>query len=184
MSARYVIERWPLGWLLCGTSGYAGVPTDALSECEKLFPKNADIVLGIPHHFHAIGKREVALCVATPADTKKWCAQIEQSIAHLPPQERWWKGLDVGMSSAAIFAVFCEVPFRFYAKEMSKSAVPRDAHDFRRCSQLLELFPEWRANLNKVSEAYTETKWPAVVARWNEFTNTPTTALSQILACI
>lgn len=164
---RYTIERWPRGWLICGPGGT--VPMTALSESQKLFPKTAIMDLGIPHHFKASGRHEVVMCIVDAgAEHNAWRTEIAASLAHLPAQERWWKGLDVGQSAAAIFAVFCEERLRSPAAELGRGAVPQDADDFGRCSRLLKLFPEWKERLAHVSIGYPNTKWPAIIARWDE----------------
>jgi hypothetical protein len=180
MKPRYTIEVWPHGWLICGPGG--AVPLTALGESSKLFPKTAVLATGIPHHFRASGRPDVVLCVASLAELRKWSAQIEASIAFLPPEERWWKGLDVGSSSAAVFAVFCHEQFRSAAQETGRGAVPRDADDFGRCARLLTLFPQWRENLSRVAAAYPETKWPALVARWSELEAATPTDRTAILS--
>lgn len=184
MKPRFTIEFWPHGWLVCGAVGQPAVPLTALSECEKLFPKTAIMDMGIPHHFHACGRREVVMCVASEKEALIWRTDIKLAISSLPPQERWWKGLDVGTSSAALFSVFCERQFKFHAEEMGQRNVPHDADDFGRCFRLIELFPEWRAQLNRVAEAYPETKWPAIVARWTEIANSPASEATKILSSL
>lgn len=171
MKPDYTIERWRYGWVFCGGSETRGIPSTAFSETKGLFTKGTIIDPGIAHHLRACGKTNAVMCVATKADSEKWRAEITDSIKQLPAQERWWKGLDVGMSSAAIFAVFCEDRFKFEANEARSGApsgaLPRDADDFGRCQRLLVLFPEWRAQLSKVVDAYPETKWREVITRWD-----------------
>lgn len=182
MKPRYTIERWPHGWLLCGPDGHSGIPANALSECQGLFPKKAVMNAAIPHHLRAHGNRNVVFCVGVASELALWSSEIAFAIRGLPAQERWWKGLDVGMSSAAIFAVFCEPQFQFEAKEMSRGAIPRDADDFGRCCRLLDAFPEWRPQLNRVAEAYPETKWKTIVDRWDEIANAPASDATTILS--
>ena len=45
------------------------------------------------------------LRVGTDAEIGVWRTEIHHAIASLPSEERWWKGLDVGLSSAAVFAL-------------------------------------------------------------------------------
>jgi hypothetical protein len=182
MKPRYTIEQWPHGWLVCGVDGRGAVPLQALSESAGLFPADAVMDLGIPHHFHASGRSEVVCCVAMAPEAVKWRAEIEASVAGLPPEERWWNGIDVGASSAAVFAVFCKEKFRFAAQEMSRGAVPRDADDFERCSRLLGLFPKWRAELERVANAYPDGAWPKIVSKWDELEQASATRQSEILS--
>src|SRR6266702_3517315 len=44
--------------------------------------------------------------------------------------------------------------------------VPHDPADFGRCHRLLQLMPEWRAQLHKVAEVFP--KWKPLVDAWNE----------------
>lgn len=164
---RYIIERWPLGWVYCSPLGESGIPMDALMDTKKLFTKNSVMDSGILHHLRASGKNEAVVCIATLTDSKKWRAMILDSISGLPAEERWWKGLDVGTSSAAIFAIFNE-EFRREAEEFSRKSAPCDSADFGRCKRLLDLFPVWRNLLDAVAQAYPGTNWPAIIARWDE----------------
>lgn len=167
MKPRYSVERWPHGWLICGAPGTTGVPMEGLGEISRLFPKSAIMDSGIPHHFHAIERPEVVFCVALPADAAKWRVEIDKEIASLPPQARWWRGLDVGMSAAALFGVFCDPEFRHYACAMGNGSVPRDAADLGRCLRLLKLFPAWRQDMQRVAAAYPDTRWPELVEKWS-----------------
>lgn len=166
-SSNYVIECWPHGWLICAPEGQRSIPCTALAECSKLFPKKAVMANCIAHHFNTVGHRNVVVAVATPLKLGVWRTEINHAIAELPPEERWWKGLDVGTSSAAIFAVFSSC-FSFEAYDFARVSVPCDADDFGRCTRLLALFPKWREELHRVADAYPETKWPILVARWAE----------------
>jgi hypothetical protein len=181
MKPRYIVERWPRGWLICGPGGT--VPFSALSEVQKLFPKTAVMDLGIPHHFKASGRSDVVMCVVDAgAERNAWRTEILASLAGLPADERWWRGLDVGSSSAAVFAALVERPhLRLAASEFAKGAAPADADDFGRCERLLKLFPQWRARLPEVAAAYPETKWPSIVARWDELEAAPVGARSKLL---
>ena len=154
---RYIIERWPLGWILCSGPCDHGIPINAFAETEKLFSKRDVMDPAIVHHLRAIGKLEARVCITSIEDSKKWHAEITASISALPLEERWWKGLDVGTSSASIFSVFSQ-SFQRDAEELSRKSRPHDASDFGRCKRLLDLFPEWKANLGKVAEKYADTK--------------------------
>jgi hypothetical protein len=185
MKPHYIIQRWPLGWVLCPPSiDIRGIPMDALNECLKLFPKNSVIETGICHHLRETSTPEAVICIATPANAKKWREHILKAIAGLPPQDRWWKGLDVGCSSAAIFAVLGDLRFTAPATRMSRQSVPSDAADFGRCSRLIQLFPEWKAQLQQVAEAYPTTRWPAIVARWDELEAATPEEQSRILSTL
>lgn len=168
---RYIIEVHEIGWLLCTLPGRTGLPMTALSECLKLFPKNAVMVTGVPHHFHATGRPEVIIAVASPANAKRWEEEIEAELAAstIKPELRWWRGTKVGRSSAAIFAALADRAFGYLnVREFSGVATPQDAGDFGRCLHLLSVMPEWRDRLPEVATAYPGTKWPAIIDRWAE----------------
>lgn len=184
MNPSYIIERHKHGWLICKPPRVGGVPLTALSECESLFPKGAVIDIAIPHHYIASGKADVVFCIVTPPDRMLWRKEIEAAIAGFDPESRWWAGLDVGTSSASIFAVFCGEGLRWAADNYGKRSVPADADDFGRCSRLLAQFPEWKANLNRVAEAYSDTTWPAIIARWEELEAAPNEKKTEILRSI
>lgn len=75
----------------------------------------------------------------------------------------WWRNRgEHGTSSETIYSAFTgtgRYALRF-------PAVPRDPDDFRRCKQLLDLLPEWRANLGKVSARYPF--FAPMIEKWDE----------------
>ena len=168
----YTIERHSHGWLICGTLVKSGIPMNALSECFslKLFPKSAGVWPGIGHHYNVQStEKNVCLAVASLTGVKAWEKEIAESLFErgLDPQTQWWEGTDVGLSSAAMFGVLGNV-CAAASLEYSDKATPRDADDFGRCKRLLDKFPEWKARLGEVAVAYPDTKWPAIVSRWDE----------------
>lgn len=177
---RYTIEVWPHGWTL---SGQNGIPASALGDCIKLFPKSAVIDNGIASHLRRTGHPNVVMTIGIPNELKLWRAEIVASLADMPKLTQWWLGVDVGLSSAAIFAVFSSL-HQSDAANFSNGAVPLDSADFGRCMRLIEKFPEWRDHLNKVADAYPETKWPSIVARWDELEKLDAPAVTKILASI
>lgn len=182
MKPTYIIERWPYGWVLCGPSAMAaGIPADALKECMPLFGKNDGIDAGITHHLRQSGRTTAVMCIVSPANGRHWRREITESLAGLPPQERWWKGVDVGKSSAAMFAALCDSRWFYAADNFGESCTPQDAGDFGRCKRLLDAIPEWRPLLSKVAEKYPETKWPAIIARWAELEAATPETQTQIL---
>ncbi len=170
MKPLYAIERWTHGWLLCKTPGSGGIPINALSECLGLFPENTFLQMGIPHHLQVTGKSpSVMMCIATKKDGEAWRAEIERKIAHLPMPVRWWMGLDVGESSTVIYSALSNTPDLLSVfHNRYNDAVPQDADDFGRCVRLLEAMPEWKARLPEVAAAWPKTKWPQIIARWDE----------------
>lgn len=185
MSAEYEIERHPHGWLLCAPPGQRGIRADAFVESAALFPKKAIINPGIAHHFNASGYgKHVIFAVATQVESDAWEKEIAYQLDPLSPQVRWWRGTDVGQSSAALFHVFCDESLKWCSNEMGCSATPSDADDFGRCHRLLVLFPEWRSRLVEVAMKYPNTAWPKIVARWSELETAHEAALPEVVRVI
>lgn len=162
----YILESWPHGWLLCAATQGGGVPMEAINTLTRVAGK-AGIYPGIAHHYKT-SRRQTILCAATAAGAKLWMEDIEKSLEGLSPQMKWWRGMDVGLSSAAIFAVLCEGEMKFCgAADMGQGNTPRDADDFGRCLRLVETMG-WRERLAEVATAYPETDWPKIIGRWDE----------------
>jgi hypothetical protein len=86
---------------------------------------------------------------------------------YVPPVPKtvrdWRKGRDTGVSSQTIYGVFMGEG----GPEHGPS-VPHDPDDFGRCYRLLQLAPDWRKNLSKVSDKYPE--WEPLVQEWESLT--------------
>jgi len=179
---RYTIERWPHGWTMSAVPGTPGIPLDALNECLGLFGKKADIDIGLTTALLRNGHPSVVFAIGTPAGLSAWRAEITASLAHLAPEARWWRGVDTGKSSAAIFAAFAENPhLSDDACRHSQGATPADAADFGRCKRLLDLFPAWRARLPELAALYPGTAWPRLVPIWPQLEAAATSAEIQTL---
>ncbi len=188
MNPRYILERWPHGWIISGAET-AGVPIDVLTECKRIFKKGALMDMGLGHHYKVTGRPYVVFVITeTEKDAKAWRAHVDASIASLPPQERWWKGMDVGTSSAAIFAALCDRSFpglKFQAEETARGgSTPADGGDFGRCFRLLQAIPGWKDRLPEVAAAYPATRWPAIIARWDEIAAADDLTKHKILSSI
>lgn len=169
MSAEYIVERHPLGWLLCAPPGQDGIPLAAFAECRPLFKKGSMMSPGIAHHFNASRRnKRVVMAVVTPGDSEDWEKEIAAELEGRDPQDRWWLGTDVGRSSAALFHVLCHERLKWETDNFGQKAAPQDADDFGRCKRLLGAIPEWRGRLNEVAVNYAGTAWPEIVARWDE----------------
>jgi len=75
----------------------------------------------------------------------------------------WIRTGERGSSSETIFEVMAEHALQ---SEDRQGFTPRDPADFRRCYQLLEVIPEWKADLQKVANCYLE--WQPLVDNWPE----------------
>lgn len=73
----------------------------------------------------------------------------------------WWRNSgDTGISSLTIYGVFAGEPYK-------NPDVPHDPSDFGRCRRLLDLIPEWHADIGKVASVY---PWYLPFTdRWSEF---------------
>ena len=80
--------------------------------------------------------------------------------APIAKRAEWWrKRGDVGTSSLTIWSVF--------TGSLSAVGYPNDPDDFRRCKLLLDLIPEWRQDMGKITDRF---PWYApFVDRWAEF---------------
>lgn len=185
MPPSYVVERWPLGWLIRSAPGVHGVPVSAFTETRGLFPGNSIMDGGIAHHLRTTGQAgNAVMCIATPEDSRRWRREITEWLAvnESSAERRWWCGVDVGTSSAAMFAVLVDGPLLAAAAcEFGKASTPRDADDFGRCKRLIADFPDWRPRLHEVASAYPNTAWPAIIDRWDELVRTTPERQTEIL---
>lgn len=184
MKPQYSIERHRHGWLVCAAPGQAGVPLDALREITRMIPnaKTAVIAIGVGHHLRFSRYRpEVVMAIATKAGATAWEQEITELLKGRLPEEQWWLGVDVGKSSAAIFAALCPLRWHREADEYAQGATPGDAADFGRCTRLLELFPGWRDRLGEVYSLYPGTAWTRIIPRWGELEAATTERQNEIL---
>jgi hypothetical protein len=148
----YSVLKFKYGWVLCSTGSNTGIPIEALMVLRQLFGKEDVMEPGICHHLHQTSEPNAVMCITSPKNSVKWRADISEWLSTRPAQAAWWEGFDVGLSSAAIFAVFCEPSLAYIVSEYSKESTPKDADDLGRCERLLKLFPEWKPQLHKVAE--------------------------------
>lgn len=82
-------------------------------------------------------------------------------VSSLDARAEWWlEHGDRGVSSETIFSAFRGGISPLHA------AIPYDPDDFGRCKRLLDLMPEWRADLNRVSALYPWFK--PMIDQWDE----------------
>lgn len=167
----YIIERWPHGWVICSPPMQArGVPMNALSECCPLSPKTAVMDQGICNHLRESGASPNAVMVIIPtkADGKAWRGEIEESLSYGKDAEvAWFTGTDTGLSSKTIFGVLASNAMLRFRVLDSGMYEPSDGDDFGRCQRLVDMMG-WRERLPEVAEKYPDSKWPAIIARWDE----------------
>ena len=73
---------------------------------------------------------------------------------------RWLRSGDTGLSSLTIWAVMMDEP-------VGHSDVPHDVGDLGRCIRLLELFPAWSTQLDKLTRF---AEWQPFVREWPQLT--------------
>ena len=181
MPPLYTIHRYPHGWALCSSGTEPGIPMNALEECLPLFGKNSRMDTGIAHHLKQAHGVPVFMLITTPAKGAKWLKEITSSLTNQHPQIQWWHGLDVGLSSAAIFSCFSN-NYTGAAAAYSRGATPQDSDDLGRCLRLLALFPEWKEQLHKVATAWPDTAWPLIIPLWHELEAASPAEQSRILS--
>lgn len=128
-------------------------------DCATVF--DAELVVDCPIDV-AVASMKAVRCVCGSSN----CG-MGGNYADAPPisapildRIRWWldRG-ERGTSSDTIHSAFCGGWLRH-------ADAPHDPDDFRRCKLLLDLLPEWRADLAKVVIAY---PWLApMIAQWGE----------------
>ncbi len=188
MKHLYTIEMHEHGALICAAPGQAGVPIEAMSEAAKFFGKRAVIGMGIGHHYNVVrGLPKVCIVIAdSPHALQAWLKAIEEAVAAAEQnlEMRWWKGIDTGASSMAIFFALKTLPGLEWHEDARCTDTPMDCADFGRCQRLVELIPGWRERLPEVAAKYPETKWPAIIARWDEIVAATPERQSEILRTI
>lgn len=78
----------------------------------------------------------------------------------------WWENGERGVSSETIFCA-CS------GRSLHQADYPYDPADFRRCHRLLEIVPEWRLELERVTRRWPwfgpfERRWPEFERLWEE----------------
>jgi hypothetical protein len=164
---KYSIEENAHGWLVTGD----GWPLEALGR----FPTGCRWCVGLAASLKrcldvpviaAIARDEEA-ALAWEAEHQAW---LDSEIRC--PHERWWKGMDAGLSSRAIFAAIWAERRDLHERSglpaflESDGHVPLDAADLGRCVRMLDLFPSWREQLGLVSQRFP--RWSGYVGRWGE----------------
>jgi hypothetical protein len=74
----------------------------------------------------------------------------------------WFLSGDTGASSETMFHVFTGLK----KEKWAPGAIPIDSWDFGRCYRLLQRFPEFRKNLQKIVKMYPCSRWEYVIDIW------------------
>lgn len=168
----YSLLRHPHGWLVCAPPGEDMIPIDATQEVLRLFPakKAARLDPGIAHHYNASDHTLHVVLAVCPslAAADRWRGDIAVDIAHLSTEVRWWRGTDVGCSSAALFSVLTGSAGLAQASDrMGQGRTPRDADDFGRCRRMVQLL-DCRHRLPVACLRLSPT-WQAIITQWDFF---------------
>jgi hypothetical protein len=166
VSASYVNPRSP------------GLPTTFIADVSKLFSKKAKLFMdtGICSHYNTTSYPKMIAVVGTTKETEKWRAKIKENLKDLPPPIRWYRGVDTGLSSLAIFAAFYPQMVTNYPHTISGKSTPRDAGDFERCLNLIREVPNIRGTSEEdimrfnsvINAAYPGSLWQGIIQRWDE----------------
>jgi hypothetical protein len=95
--------------------------------------------------------------------------RLETPIAE---RASWW--LENGERGASSETIFCGCSGR----GLHRADYPYDPDDYRRCHRLLEIVPEWRGELARVTARWPwfkpfEDRWPEFERLWAEESNNP-----------
>jgi hypothetical protein len=119
-----------------------------------------------------IASAERVLMVLTSQNASaQWRAEITEHLKQEFPNEperQWLYGVDTGASAMAILSTFAPHLEPECCQYTRGTCVPRDPDDWGRCHRLLELFPEWRARLEKVVTKFPA--WASYVMEWPTLT--------------
>ena len=95
--------------------------------------------------------------------TKSWSPPIIRDKTSIEERQFWWLTYgNRGESSESIFRHFSPGLQNYSFNH------PLDPSDFKRCYDLLELFPEWKAKINEL-EIMSET-WRNIIQNWDKLT--------------
>ena len=165
-NASYIIERHPHGWLLKSPEFKRGIPMEALSESRPLFPKGAGMWPGISNALNAV------MAIATDSEGRAWEREITEELERqqIPTGLKWLRGVDIGLSSRAIFYHLTDnIEHKGEAEIHGEvpTSTPADYSDFGRCSRLLSKMG-WGLRITEMATALPHTSWPNLVAAWPE----------------
>jgi hypothetical protein len=187
MKIQYSYSRTEYGWLICQPPGQSGIPLDAMDYLQKLAPKKSVIAGGIAHFYKNDGQNAVLAVADNVKAYHEWQTEINEDLdaRYKDSAQRWWHGLDVGMSAATIFSVLvADDSLKVKAGQFAREAVPHDADDFGRCVRLIQRMPEWKPRLQEVADKYPNTKWPKVLGWWDQLCSMPPAEQTKILSAL
>jgi hypothetical protein len=81
-------------------------------------------------------------------------------VTTIPERMAWWLMYgDICVCSETLYCAFT-------GEKPEYHCVPQDPEDFRRCKALLDLIPEWRAELPKIAAVLPY--WKPIIDQWDE----------------
>ena len=145
---------------------YGGVPIDAMMALTRQWRRNGLFNLAVPRIIGA----SMVICrtrAVSDALTAWFCPKPAPGAGIAA----WWRGPDVGASSAVMACRLLNAsdPFHVYIYGRCvepNPAYPHDAADLGRCFALLEACPEMVARVPEMAAA--SPTWARIVARWAE----------------
>lgn len=116
--------------------------------------------------FLPCGARNAAIALKGFAEAHRKCPPPATPHPKAAPAklEEWEQSWDVGASAATIYRALAGRWPAGYGG--SGPGTPGDASDFGRCKRLLDIVPEWRAELAKVAEFCPA--WKPLVSAWSK----------------
>lgn len=142
-------------------------------RCKEVF--DAEVVMNAPIAVY-LASLEAVKCPSCGAGHGEVGFGGEKSGVpglEVPISERaawWWDHGERGVSSETIFCACA-------GRGLHRADYPYDPADYRRCHRLLEIVPEWRHELARVTARWPwfkpfEERWPEFERLWNEEVNT------------
>jgi|GEM_PF-2089546 hypothetical protein len=138
-------------------------------RCGEVF--DAEVVINAPFALY-ISSLEAVTCPKCHAGHKEvgfggerlGAPRLETPIT--ARADWWWENGERGTSSETIFCGCA-------GRGLHRADYPYDPDDYRRCHRLLEIVPEWRGELARVTARWPwfkpfEDRWPEFERLWNE----------------
>lgn len=111
--------------------------------------------------------------------TEKAALSISENVPTFEDRKKFWKEYgNRGLSSMLIYETLSgehnvfpsSLQLFLQNDELRNQCFPRDASDFRRCHELLELFPEWRDTVEFDKLRNHSPVWNNLVTIWPKLT--------------
>lgn len=141
-------------------------------RCKEVF--DAEVVMNAPIALYLASLEAVKCPFCGAGHSKVGFGGEKNGVPGLevPTSERaawWWEHGERGTSSETIFCACA-------GRGLHRADYPYDPADYRRCHRLLEIVPEWRGELTRVTARWPwfkpfEERWPEFERLWAEESN-------------